>query len=537
MNVYIPWTWFATQWPCADWYHVPLKDEWEWVLNIMTWLWFTSLSDYVSKLHLPNAAFRISSSGDVSGLTYWMYWTCNTGTSDGYWYTLQMRESYNTSIAWTTVKTTGESIRPFYNTYVEPDNTWTVIHWTLGSAGIFWNQTEWLISITNWTTWYTISDKNLWATTVFNSWDTKSESNCGKFYQWWNNYWFPFTWSVTTSSTQVDASSYWPWNYYSSSTFILYANSKSDRSSVTNNNLRWWVDWNIQVVNELQNAYIWEYIPPVYLWEYIEYKMNADSSWYLYVPKSWRWHSNQNGDPYSWKVTVDWTLINTYTWTSSNWWSITLSWYTAGSSHIIKIEPVTESYWRALAYWWTGSVAWKTNITEVIYDCSYMWYAVSETNTWDYFRTNRYNGCTWLTSTCEEYLPDTVTTIWNYFRFNEYRGCTSLPYAKEECLPSSVTSIWTYFRNYQYYNKTFTEIKWWKDLSPTIGGSNYRANQFSWNISTIKVLSDLWPSTTTSWINNNVTTVYVPSAYLSNFRDTTVYAPRKDIDDSKFVWY
>lgn len=68
-----------------------------------------------------------------------------------------------------------------------------------------------------------------------------SEANCWKYYQWGNNYGFPWTWSVTTSSTQVDASSYWPWNYYSSSTFI--AVSVWDWSSVRNDNLWWWVTW------------------------------------------------------------------------------------------------------------------------------------------------------------------------------------------------------------------------------------------------------------------------------------------------------
>ena len=91
------------------------------------------------------------------------------------------------------------------------------------TSWIYHNATLWLISLSSdGSNWITIMDKNLWATTVWNSWDTLSEANCGKYYQWWNNYGFPFTWGVTTSSTQVNASNYWPWNYYSSSTFITY---------------------------------------------------------------------------------------------------------------------------------------------------------------------------------------------------------------------------------------------------------------------------------------------------------------------------
>lgn len=109
------------------------------------------------------------------------------------------------------------------------------------TAWIYQNATLWLISLSSdGSTWLTIADKNLWATTVWNDGDTLSEANCGKYYQWGNNYWFPRTWSVTTSSTKVDASNYWPWNYYSSSTFITAYN----RWDTTDNwNLWGWVTW------------------------------------------------------------------------------------------------------------------------------------------------------------------------------------------------------------------------------------------------------------------------------------------------------
>lgn len=103
---------------------------------------------------------------------------------------------------------------------------------------IYHNPSLWLISLSSdWSNWITIADKNLGATTVYNDGDTLSEANCWKYYQRWNNYSFPFTWAVTTSSSQVDASNYWPWNYYSSSTFIIRSNW-DDWSSVQNDNLR-----------------------------------------------------------------------------------------------------------------------------------------------------------------------------------------------------------------------------------------------------------------------------------------------------------
>jgi len=122
-----------------------------------------------------------------------------------------------------------------WDTKVRPSATPITTSW------IYWNETDGLISLSSdGSSWITISDKNLGATQVWNSWDTLSETNCGKYYQWWNNYGFPFTWGVTTSSTQVNASVYWPWNYYSSDTFIKY----SGRWDTTDNwNLWGGVTW------------------------------------------------------------------------------------------------------------------------------------------------------------------------------------------------------------------------------------------------------------------------------------------------------
>lgn len=257
MNVYIPWTWFATQWPCASWFHVPLKSEWEWVNTIMWTLNLLNRDNYVSKLHIPLTWLRLYSTSNVS----WQWSTSSAHIYRCIDYVSSNNSTLRINSDWTiTMDTTYQwhwiSIRPFHNWYVVPTSSWTVIEWTLGSAWIFRDETNWLISITgNGTTWYTIADKNCWATTVYNSWDILSEANCGKYYQYWNNYWFSFTWTVTTSSTQVNASTYWPWNYYSSSTFI----TQQTWDSSNNNNLRWWVDGNVQVMSVLKNDYIWQY--------------------------------------------------------------------------------------------------------------------------------------------------------------------------------------------------------------------------------------------------------------------------------------
>jgi hypothetical protein len=105
---------------------------------------------------------------------------------------------------------------------------------------VYWSQSLWLISrVENGSTTHTMADKNLWASVVWNEWDTFSATNCGDFYQRWNNYWFDYSWPSTTSNTPVDPTGYWPWNYYSSSTFITNPNYPYSWWSTFNANLRW----------------------------------------------------------------------------------------------------------------------------------------------------------------------------------------------------------------------------------------------------------------------------------------------------------
>lgn len=258
MNIYIgePVVVSDMQWPAPSWFHVPLATDLTWLKTIMDWLNLTTGNDWRINLHMPFAGYRDYSTAVLNYQgSYGFYWSSSpfsAGSSYArylYLYSSRVRADYSGGRA------DGFSVRCFKDSYVEPTSSWTIITWTLWSAWIFWNQTDWLISITSdWTTWYTIKDKNLWATTVYNDWDTLSEANCGKYYQWGNNYWFAWTWSVTTSSTQVNAQNYWPWNYYNSDTFITWS---GDWSSVQNDNLRWWVSqWSWTKSVEVKNIYI-----------------------------------------------------------------------------------------------------------------------------------------------------------------------------------------------------------------------------------------------------------------------------------------
>lgn len=561
MSIYLPTKdYSAMRGPCPEGFHVPMSDE-----RTDAFLYW---SDIINNIYYLPYWFEFD---DLTETVVERSWTCNYLACD--WRSVSSNSS-TTKVAHLVTSSGSQMhtvtawpideafhIRPFKDVPIIADSSRTLLFSSeYDDAYVYYNQSLWLISIhidtfEEWWKWHTMMDKNLWATVVWHPWDTQSTANCGYIYQPWNNYWFDPQWTITKSNVVVDCTWYWPGNYYSNSLM------RTSNWNQTNRNMRWWETWIVQVQKELKSAYIGSY-------ECIKYKMNADSSGNLYVPVAWYSHSYGINCAYNWNVSVDWWASTNYSWTWSSWWSITLNWYTAWTNHTIKITPTTEEYWWALAYGWEGT-AWRTYLTEVIYDWSYMWYWVSATSTWNNFRRSQYDWCTSLTAAPAEVLPDTVTRIGTFFRYSQYYWCTSLISAPAEVLPNSVTTIWDRFRYSQYYWCTLlttapaevlpdtvtsigayfrnnqynwctllTTISWWKDLS--IGGSSYRRRQFynCTSSKTVTVLSDVWYASDDSDTlqNSYVTTVNVPSAYLSNFTWASVQ-PRSSITDSKFIWY
>lgn len=261
------------QWPCADWFHVPLRTEWKGLYDIWVaiWAWTSSGGDNIKNyLHLPFTWYRQYLSTVLYQGEYGYYWSSSAYNDNGSSYYLSLGPS-SLSPQSTSMRASWFTIRAFKNTFVAPTASWTTIYQWTWNAGIFYNSSDWIITITSdGSTWYTIADKNEWATVVYNNWDALSESNCWKYFQWGNNYWFPFTWSVTTSSTAVNAWTYWPWNYYSSSTWI----TASPRDSANNKNLRWWVSqWTSTVNKDVKNIYVWINVP-----DYTVQRKNRDNT-------------------------------------------------------------------------------------------------------------------------------------------------------------------------------------------------------------------------------------------------------------------
>jgi hypothetical protein len=193
------------------------------------------------------------------------------------------------------------------------------------------------------------------------------------------------------------------------------------------------------VEKEIKAVYLWEtkVRPPApAIEEKIVLKIRANNQWWVPMPVAWFTTSFGYWASYNWYYQVDDWAKSTASWTSSSggyFWA--LMWATPWSDHIVTITPVTEGYWwaRAFSFYWTWV---ESLLQEIIYDGSYMWYAVSETDAWWCFRCRQYEWCSSIAYSPEEYLPDTVTTIWQYFRYCQYQNCSNI-----------------------------TEIKWWKDLS------------------------------------------------------------------------
>jgi len=233
MGVYI----YTSQWSPYP-AHVPSRTEINNLKSIMDWLNFTTWSDYSEKLHMPFTWSR-----SWYDATTWteelqiIYWTSSTDGVYSYDFSLTKNEDMYIGSG---IRNSWKSIRTFLDEYVTPDNTRTVETWTLWSAWIFHNETLGVISVTNGNDKnITMCDKNVGATVLYNSWDTLSEDNCGKLFQRWNYYWFPYSWTISNvSSTRVDTTWYGWSNPYSSDTFITLSWSPYDWSDPSNNNLR-----------------------------------------------------------------------------------------------------------------------------------------------------------------------------------------------------------------------------------------------------------------------------------------------------------
>lgn len=213
-----------TQWPCPNGFHIGTKDEWQALIDALTALWAYNTRDIKIYLNIPDA----------------YYLARNKGTKETKYWTVRMWTSTMTSnaVAWAwwidqekkfvfqeDKPGNAFSIRPFKDKPVAPDSSWTLI-----TTWIYWSSTLWLISVQNGSAWITISDKNLWATNVWDNW---------LFYQFWNNTGYTYNATPYVTSKPTLSDNYWPGNYYTGS-FVRVPNG-NNWFNWTCNNIWWWV--------------------------------------------------------------------------------------------------------------------------------------------------------------------------------------------------------------------------------------------------------------------------------------------------------
>lgn len=212
------WYWHSQQEWVPEWYAVPEASAYNELITELTNMWVPWDLRY-SALHMPLVGFWNSTDTWRSG-----FWDCTymwTPSPYGGAATSMYIDRNWAHMFWSDWRSYWQPVRCFKDEYIAPDSSW-VTEWEDWNAGIYRSQQLWLISITDWNNYnITMSDKNLWATITWKLWDNLNDANCWLYYQWWNCYWFSFTWWFTTDTQCVDTTGYWYWNYYSRAVYVF----------------------------------------------------------------------------------------------------------------------------------------------------------------------------------------------------------------------------------------------------------------------------------------------------------------------------
>lgn len=206
------------------------------------------------------------------------------------------------------------------------------------TAWIYWDEADGLISLSNdGSNWLTIADKNLGATST----DVTSSDSYGYFYQRGNCYGFPTTWSVTTSSSYVNISSYWPSNYYRNSTWRTMSQSYS---SYTNLNLWGWTTWTNEAMKWPCDT--WFHIPKdselqnlLTTWMNITWHTTSDIAYFsseLLIPRAWERRYSDASRINAWSYMWLWAS----TAQNSNYWKVLVK-----DSASIRVTYMDYTYW------------------------------------------------------------------------------------------------------------------------------------------------------------------------------------------------
>ena len=311
------------QWPCPEGFHIFTSSDLYWIKSLPSSLWINDVS-FMNYIKLPHT-WVISKSWTwiESSWTYYVWWACNQN-SNFCWLIQLSWTPWNTSwvnrrIWWSvTEKTNWSPVRPIKDTPIKPDDSWVIIYdWSSIAewAWIFWNQSLWLITVSSdWNSWWTIADKNLWATTVWNPWDAINDNNRWLMYQYWNNHWFSYSAQSKIVSWPIDVTWYWPWNRYDSDTFVTATYNWSSAQWSTEAANLWWACESVE-----QKHIITKWV--------VIYPPQEEQTWYQEVEYIESW-SDWNEQFIRMMFPYDNWAIYTYEIDVSNVWSATWKLFT-----------------------------------------------------------------------------------------------------------------------------------------------------------------------------------------------------------------
>lgn len=390
----------------------------------------------------------------------------------------------------------------------------------VSTAGTYWNKTLWIVSFsTDWTNWTSLLDKNLWATTVyapdkFHVGEWVNVNNCWDFYQWWNNYWFPWSWNITTSPTTVDITWYGEWNYYNSSTFITEAERFTWSMSAKMGLWEWtwpcpsWTHvWHVyDYTNSPRKTYYFLHLPLGWIRQYSTWDVSNVWEWTIYhrgdyntiTPWFWNIYSGKLWDGGFVRPFLDTPIVPDTSWERMSfiekwsYWSPTL-WLISFTLDWVKRYTISDkNLW--------ASVVYSTGDT------------VTTTNSWYYYQ--RWNNCG-FTEDGLVFSGTTVDVTWygvnNYYYNAEMHG---------NFTPAG-TDLWGGFYNYHVsgdLNRAKNVITQWPCPSwwhvPNYNEFNDFWNfGYNYGISSLK-LSPAWYIS--GW-NGRIYQKWTKSAYMENY--------------------
>ena len=288
------------QWPCPEWWHVP--SVWEWWLLIKYWdvlsgnnsTWWSNWLFYLNSNYsafqeyfkLPFAGGRDYSTADLSYLgSLGSYWSSSPNSAGSTHARLLDLSSSHVRASSYGKRATGLSVRCFRDSYVASPETSNLVDtqaWVKGKDF----ETITISNPENSNEWFTIMDRNLWASI---SWTVCDKTNdtwaCGFLYQWWNNYWFPITETVTPVTTWLTWNNVYNNHGYFSTNFINWSSHDYDVWDGTNPtaNDKEHHDWVWWWANDDQSANNW----------WLDSNNPTDRQWpcpvWYHIPSAWEW--------------------------------------------------------------------------------------------------------------------------------------------------------------------------------------------------------------------------------------------------------